>query len=639
MKFDRNVYLSNIDLNEAKEKMLEKFALELYKPKTEILTVDDALDRITYKPVYARISSPYFNASAMDGISVIAKRTFGADERNPIALKINQDFIYVDTGDVIENPFDSVIMIEDVIYVDNERVKIIKAASPWQHIRPIGEDIVVSEMIVPSRHQINPFDIGSLLCGGITEIEVIKKPLIGILSTGTEIIEAEDKIEEGKIIDSNSRMFIAMTKKIGAKPNRYKPIIDDYELIKQRIVEATKENDIVVVIAGTSAGREDYISSIIKELGEIIVHGIAIKPGKPAIIGVINNKPIIGVPGYPVSAYIVFSQIVEPLIAEYLKTKEQKKEIVDAIISRRLVSSLKNLEFVRMKLGNVSGKLITTPLNRGAGVTMSLVKADGVAIINKETEGIEAGETIKIELLKDIDTINNTIVSIGSHDVIMDVIASLIAERNRQSSLSSAHVGSLGGIMAMKRGETHIAPIHLLDEKTGNYNTEYIKRYLKNQDVSIIKGVKREQGLMVAKGNPKKIKDVSDLVNDNIIFVNRQKGSGTRILLDYKIKELGLDSAKIIGYEREMTTHMMVASAVSSGSADVGLGIKSAAVAMGLEFVPVGEEEYDFVIHNEFLEEERIKNFIEILKSDCFASELKKLEGYSIENAGEIVAL
>ena len=639
MKFDRNVYLSNIDLNEAKEKMLEKFALELYKLKTEILTVDDALDRITYKPVYARISSPYFNASAMDGISVIAKRTFGADERNPIALKINQDFIYVDTGDVIENPFDSVIMIEDVIYVDNERVKIIKAASPWQHIRPIGEDIVVSEMIVPSRHQINPFDIGSLLCGGITEIEVIKKPLIGILSTGTEIIEAEDKIEEGKIIDSNSRMFIAMTKKIGAKPNRYKPIIDDYELIKQRIVEATKENDIVVVIAGTSAGREDYISSIIKELGEIIVHGIAIKPGKPAIIGVINNKPIIGVPGYPVSAYIVFSQIVEPLIAEYLKTKEQKKEIVDAIISRRLVSSLKNLEFVRMKLGNVSGKLITTPLNRGAGVTMSLVKADGVAIINKETEGIEAGETIKIELLKDIDTINNTIVSIGSHDVIMDVIASLIAERNRQSSLSSAHVGSLGGIMAMKRGETHIAPIHLLDEKTGNYNTEYIKRYLKNQDVSIIKGVKREQGLMVAKGNPKKIKDVSDLVNDNIIFVNRQKGSGTRILLDYKIKELGLDSAKIIGYEREMTTHMMVASAVSSGSADVGLGIKSAAVAMGLEFVPVGEEEYDFVIHNEFLEEERIKNFIEILKSDCFASELKKLEGYSIENAGEIVAL
>ncbi|MGV8147294.1 MAG: molybdopterin biosynthesis protein [Alkaliphilus sp.] len=639
MKFDRNVYLSNIDLNDAKEKMLEKFAAKLQKPKTEILTVDDALGRITYKSVFAKISSPYFNASAMDGISVIAKKTIGADERNPIILKINQDFIYVDTGDVINNPFDSVIMIEDVIYVDKERVKINKASSPWQHIRPIGEDIVASEQIVPSLHKITPFDIASLLCGGITEIEIIKKPQIAILPTGTEIIEAEDKIEEGKIIDSNSRMFIAMTKRIGAKANRYKPIIDDYELIKQKIVVATKENDIIIVIAGTSAGREDYISSIIKELGEVIVHGIAIKPGKPAIIGLVNNKPIIGVPGYPVSAYVVFKQIVEPLIAEYLRAKEPKGEIAEAILSRRLVSSLKHLEFIRMKLGNVSGKLIATPLNRGAGVTMSLVKADGVAIISKETEGIEAGETIKIELLKDIDMINNTIVSIGSHDVIMDIIASLITEKNKQYSLSSAHVGSLGGIMATKREETHIAPIHLLDEKTGTYNTEYVKKYLKNQNIYLVKGIKREQGLMVAKGNPKNVMGIIDLVNDDIVFVNRQKGSGTRILLDYKIKELGLDSANIMGYEREMTTHMMVASAVSSGSADVGLGIKSAATAMGLEFILVGEEEYDFAINDKFLKEERVKIFIDVLKSDIFVDELKKLEGYSIENAGEIITL
>ncbi len=637
MNFDRNIYLTNIDLGDAKEKMLKKFAVQLQEPKTEVLAVDDTLGRITYKSVFAKISSPYFNASAMDGIAVTSKKTFGADERNSITLRINQDFVYIDTGDVIKNPFDSVIMIEDVICVDEERVKINKASSPWQHIRPIGEDIVASELIVPSCHKISPFDIASLLCGGITEIEVVKKPLIAILPTGTEIIEAEDKIEEGKIIDSNSRMFIAMTKQIGAKANRYKPIVDDYELIKHKILEATKNNDIVVVIAGTSAGREDYISSIIKELGEVIVHGIAIKPGKPAIIGLINDKPIIGVPGYPVSAYIVFKQIVEPIISEYLRAKEQKIEVVEAILSRRLVSSLKHLEFVRMKLGNVSGKLIATPLSRGAGVTMSLVKTDGVAIIDKEIEGIEAGETIKIELLKDIDMINNSIVSIGSHDVIMDVIASLVTEQDKQYSLSSAHVGSLGGIMAMKRGETHIAPIHLLDEKTGRYNTAYVKKYLKNQNISIIKGVKREQGLMVEKGNPKNIKGLSDLRNDDVVFINRQKGSGTRILLDYKMKEVGLDSANVVGYEREMTTHMMVASAVSSGSANVGLGIKSAATAMGLDFIPVGEEEYDFAIDDKFLKEERIKIFIDVLKSDTFADELKKLEGYSIENAGDII--
>jgi len=627
MNFDRNIYLTNIDLSDAKEKMLKKFAVQLQEPKTEVLAVDDTLGRITYKSVFAKISSPYFNASAMDGIAVTSKRTFGADERNSITLRINQDFVYIDTGDVIKNPFDSVIMIEDVVYVDEERVKINKASSPWQHIRPIGEDIVASELIVPSYHEISPFDIASLLCGGITEIEVLKKPLIAILPTGTEIIEAEDKIEEGKIIDSNSRMFIAMTKQIGAKANRYKPIVDDYELIKQRILEATKNNDIVVVIAGTSAGREDYISSIIKELGEVIVHGIAIKPGKPAIIGVINEKPIIGVPGYPVSAYIVFKQIVEPLISEYLRAKEQKREVVEAILSRRLVSSLKHLEFVRMKLGSVSGKLIATPLSRGAGVTMSLVKADGVAIIDKNIEGIEAGETVKIELLKDIDMINNSIVSIGSHDVIMDVIASLVTEQDKQYSLSSAHVGSLGGIMAMKRGEVLFSFKFWLKQTCG---------ILKKQNISIIKGVKREQGLMVEKGNPKNIKGLSDLGNDDVVFVNRQKGSGTRILLDYKMKELGLDSANVVGYEREMTTHMMVASAVLSGSADVGLGIKSASTAMGLEFISIGEEEYDFAIDDKFLKEERIKIFIEVLKSNTFADELKKLEGYSIENAGKI---
>ncbi|WP_432402238.1 molybdopterin biosynthesis protein [Wukongibacter sp. M2B1] len=637
-KFERKVYLSNVELDEAKELFFKEIEESIKDREIELISVYDSLDRITARPVFARISSPFFNASAMDGIAVKSKKTYGADERSPKALRLNKDFIYVDTGDVIKDPYDSVIMIEDVIPVDGETVQIIKAASPWQHVRPMGEDIVASEMIVPAYHRITPMDIGALLCGGILEIEVTKKIKVGIIPTGTEIIEPEDEIAPGKIIDSNSRMFEAMTKSYGGVPKRYKPVPDEYELIKNKILYAVQENDIIVINAGSSAGTEDYTSKIIDEIGKLIIHGVAIKPGKPAILGKVNGKPVIGIPGYPVSAYIVFEAFVKPLIYKLRNCKESKSQSIEAILSKRLMSSLKHLEFVRMKLGKVKGKLIATPLNRGAGVTMSLVKADGIAKIPKNLEGIDAGEKIKIELLKDLESINNTIVSIGSHDIIMDILGSMIHENYREINLSSAHVGSLGGIMAMRRGEAHIAPIHLLDEKTGTYNRAYVKKYLKNIDISLVKGVRRLQGLMVRKGNPKNINSIEDLVREDIVFVNRQKGSGTRILLDFKLKEFEIYSNNIIGYDREMTTHMTVASAVLSGSADVGLGIKSSAEAMGLDFIPIGEEEYDFVLLTEFLEDEKIKEFIRTLKSEEFAEKLLKLGGYKIEDPGRVVS-
>jgi putative molybdopterin biosynthesis protein len=636
-KFERNIYLSNVELDEAKELFFHEIKESINNRKTEIVRVYDALDRITAKPVFAKISSPYFNASAMDGIAVVSKNTHGAHERSPKTLKRNEDFIYIDTGDIIEHPYDAVIMIEDVIPIDEETIEIIKAASPWQHVRPTGEDIVASEMIVPAYHKIRPVDMGAMLCGGILEIQVIKRPRIGIIPTGTEIIDPEEEIAPGKIIDSNSRMFEAMIKNYGGIPQRYKPVSDEYDLIKSKILEAIKENDMVIVNAGSSAGSEDYTSMIINDIGKLIVHGVAIKPGKPAILGCIEGKPIVGIPGYPVSAYIVFEAFVKPLVYEYQTIKEVRKQRAEGILSKRIMSSLKHLEYVRMKLGNVSGNLIATPLNRGAGIMMSLVKADGIAKIPKNVEGIEAGEIIEIELLKDLESINNTIVSIGSHDLIMDIIANMIHERYPDVNLSSAHVGSLGGIMAIKRGEAHISPIHLLDEVTGTYNREYIKKYLKGRKVCLIKGVKRIQGLMVKKNNPKDINCIEDLIREDIVFVNRQKGSGTRILLDYKLKELNIDSSKIRGYGREMTTHMTVASAVLSGTADVGLGILSSARAMGLDFIPIGEEEYDFAIPSEFLKDQKTKRFIEVLKTKEFVQKLEALGGYKIEEAGRII--
>ncbi len=633
---ERNLYLSNMDIDEALKLFLERAGVET---RNDTLAVINSLGRIAAKPVFAKYSSPNFNAAAMDGIAVKAVDTYGATEVNPIILEKGVHYKYVDTGDPITEPFDAVIMIEDVTEVGDDALKIIASAYPWQHIRPIGEDIVAHEMIIPSNHPIRPVDIGALLSGGITEICVYKKPKVGIIPTGTEVVEPGEKLELGDIFESNSRMFENLIIEYGGEPNRYEPVPDDYGLLRQTIEEAVDENDIVIINAGSSAGSEDFTKTLVEDLGELLTHGIAAKPGKPAVLGIIKDKPVLGVPGYPVSAYIVFETFAKPLIMKRAGKKPLKEEYAEAILSRRLISSVQNREYVRIKLGKVGQNLIATPLSRGAGVTMSLVRADGILEIPQTGEGHEAGEKVKIRLLKDMADISNTIVSIGSHDLIMDIIGNLMHEKNSVYNLSSAHVGSMGGIMALKRGEAHMAPIHLLDEETGEYNISYIKKYLPDKKMALIKGVKRIQGMMIKKGNPKDIKDIEGLKRDDIVFANRQKGAGTRILTDFLLKKAGIDGEEIQGYEREMTTHMAVAAAVASGSADIGMGVYSAAKAMELDFIPIGEEDYDFAIPVEFLEQDMIQLFLEVIVSESFKDSLKEMGGYGTDNTGEIIKI
>lgn len=636
---ERSIYLSNMEADKAKKMFMERIKRYARKQVHERVKVLEAQGRISAEAVFAKLSSPNFNAAAMDGIAVRAVFTFGASETTPLRLKKDKDFIYINTGNPIREPYDAVIMIEDVVSIDSETIEIIKPAAPWENVRPIGEDIVAGEMIVPANHKIRPVDIAAMLSGGITEIEVIKKPRVAIIPTGSEIVEPEEGYKEGKVIESNSRMFEGMVRENGGEPVRFKPVPDDYELLKSRIAEAIKENDIVLVNAGSSAGSEDYTVNIIRELGEVLIHGIATKPGKPAILGIIDEKPVIGIPGYPVSAYLVFELFAKPLIRSYLKQLERNADTVEAILSRRLVSSLKHTEYVRLKLGMVDDKLIATPLNRGAGVTMSLVRADGILVIPQNSEGVEAGEKVTVELMKNIDDIRNTIVSIGSHDLIMDIIGSLIHRRNSKYNLTSAHVGSMGGLMSLRKGEAHMAPIHLLDEASGLYNISYIKRLLPNEEMTLIKGVKRIQGIMVKQGNPKNIKDFNDLVRGDVVFVNRQKGAGTRILVDYLLKKEGINQENIIGYDREMTTHMSVAASVSSGAADAGVGVFSAAKTMGLDFIPIGEEEYDFAVPSKYIDNDMFLLFIDILRSEEFKSILADLGGYGSEGIGDIIRI
>ncbi|SHJ43812.1 molybdopterin molybdochelatase [Geosporobacter subterraneus DSM 17957] len=638
-KDDRNLYLSNVAVEEALGLFFQKIRQSNELVKIEYIEAIAALGRVTALPVFARLSSPNYNASAMDGIAVRAEATYGASERNPLQLKKHQDYITVDTGDPIFEPYTAVIMIEDVVEIDEETVEIIQAAAPWQHIRPIGEDIVAKEMILPAKHRIRPMDIGALLSGGITEIAVYRKPTVGIMPTGSEIIEPYETMEIGKIIESNSRIFEGLVIELGGRPKRYRPVPDDYGSLKNQILEAIAENDILIVNAGSSAGSEDYTVKLIRELGEVLVHGIATKPGKPTILGFIQGKPVLGIPGYPVSAYFVFDTFAKPLIHYYLGQPLPVRPSVKAVLSKRTVSSLKHREYIQVKLGQVEGQFIATPLNRGAGVTMSLVRADGILVIPQNSEGVEAGEAVNIELLKPLEVIERTLVSIGSHDLIMDLIANHMHDREDGYDLSSAHVGSLGGIMAIKRGEAHLAPIHLLDESTGEYNVSFVKRYLPGGKMSLIKGVKRIQGFIVQKGNPKNIKDFTDLQRADIQFVNRQRGAGTRILTDYELSKRNIEPESISGYDREMTTHMAVAAAVASGTAHVGVGVLSAAQALDLDFIPIGEEAYDFVTYSKYLNTPGVRTFIQVLQSKALQEELAVLGGYKFEDTGKVIEI
>lgn len=639
----RNLYLKTTPVEKAGEKYMR--ALETagcLKPQTEIIDTYESLDRITAEAIYAKCCSPLFNGAAMDGIAVKSAETIGASEERPLTLEQGRDYKIIDTGDPIKSPFDAVVMAEDVIEESgSDRVMITRSVPGWQHVRPIGEDIAAGEMLLPSHHTIRSVDIGVLLAGGILEVKSFKKPQVSIIPTGTEIIMPHENPKEGDIIDSNSGMFAAMVTEAGGIPHRCGIVPDDYEQIKKAVLRETETSDLIIINAGSSAGTEDYTVHVLREIGDVIIHGVAMKPGKPVILAIVQGKPVIGLPGYPVSAYLAFENFVLPVLQKMAgrdrSGRSTARKTVKAVLSKRIVSSLKHREYVRVKVGKVGDKFVCAPLARGAGAAMSLVRADGFCIIPQESEGFEAGETVDVELYTDIAQIENTLVSIGSHDMIIDVMNDMMAERFPGMNLSGTHVGSMAGLLALSRGETVIAPTHLLDEETGEYNISYIEKIFPGEEMALIKGVDRIQGIMVKKGNSLGIKGVEDLTR--VRYVNRQRGAGTRFLLDYKLKQAGITPDMIDGYDKEAATHMAVAALVASDEIDAGMGIKPAADAMGLDFVEIGTEEYDFAIRGENLELPQVKAFREILESGELHEKLAEMGGYGWQQAGRIVKI
>jgi len=632
-------YMKNTEIGEALKLYLDEIVALCSFPGNEEINVQDSLGRYTAQAIFAHISAPHYNSCAMDGIAVRAKDTFGATDTTPVFLKELKDFIRVDTGDKLPEEFDCVVMIEEVVETGDGTVKLVTAASPWQHVRQIGEDMCAGEMILPSNTLIEPATIGAMLAAGVLKATVKRKPVVALIPTGNEIVKPAADVKPGQIIEFNSAVFSAMFKQWNVDTKVFDIVPDDPVIIKDSIVKACEQCDLVVINAGSSAGRKDFAAGAIAKAGKVIAHGIAIRPGKPTILGIVANKPVVGVPGYPVSGVIVLEKIVKPVIDFLTSNEHVKRATVSAVLSRRVVSSLKYAEFIRVKLGEVNGKTIATPLNRGAGIITSLVKADGLMEIPLNEEGLEAGSLIDIELYKRYEEIRNTVVVSGSHDFLIDAVSDIMKRKHSKYSLSSSHVGSMGGVMAIKRGEAHMAGIHLLDENTGEYNTPYVRKYFSDRNIALIKCVRRSQGLLVANGNPKGIKCLSDLSDKSVKYVNRQKGSGTRVLFDFLLKKEGIDPQSIEGYDRESFTHISVATLIASNSADAGLGVYTAAKVYGLDFIPICDEEYDFIVPEEFLNLDRITFFIDILKSAEFRRALDFMGGYSVCDPGEIVRI
>jgi putative molybdopterin biosynthesis protein len=629
--YKRKIYLEDKPRLLARDEILEAFKLT---PDQESIPVSEALGRVTAEPIFARVSMPHYHASAMDGVAVVAERTYTAHEQSPLRLSLGEEFCFVDTGNAIPSPFNAVIMIENVNMVDEETIEIIEPATPWQHIRPIGEDIVQEEMLFPQGHILRPADLGVLLASKQTVIPVAKKPLVAIIPTGNELVEADSDLSSGKIIEFNGTVFANFVKDWGGEPKLRNIVKDDPEKIKAALLEAVETSDIIVINAGSSAGSKDYTVHMIGELGTVFTHGVAARPGKPVILGKINEKIVVGVPGYPVSAYLALEWFVRPLICKYLQIPEPKRQTLEVKLGRRIVSSMGAEDFVRMNIGYVNGQYVANPLTRAAGVTMSYVRADGLLIVPTNVSGYEQGETAEVELLRPLEEIKNAIVFVGSHDMTIDLLSSQLKHSRTDMKIVSSHVGSMAGLMAIRKGEAHVAGIHLLDPESKEYNVSYVKKVLAGQDVVLYPFLKRKQGWILPKGNPIEIQNVMDIAEKQADFVNRQKGAGTRILFDLLLKEAGLTSEQITGYEREMFSHLAVAAEVKGDTRGVGLGIYPAAKAMDLEFLPISDEEYDLVMTRSFYESESGRLLLEMIQSEAFKQQVEKIGGYVVvENA------
>ncbi len=603
------------------------------------VSLADAVGRVTAAPIWATRSSPAYDAAAMDGIAVRAADTIGAGPTTPLHLHPD-DFEVVDTGDALPADRDAVVMREHVHHLatdDGPRAEIRAAAPPYHHVRSIGEDVATGELLLPEGHRLRPVDIAAAAAAGATEVLVRRAPVVAVIPTGDEVRSVGTDTAPGELTDTNSLMLVAQAREVGCDASAVSIQPDDPAVIAAALRAAAAAADLVIIIAGSSAGRDDHTAQVVADVGVVAVHGVAVKPGHPVVLGACDGTPVVGAPGYPVSAALTFDIFAAPLLATLQGAAPQARPTTTARLARKLASVVGMDDWVRVRLGRVGAGLVATPLPRGAGVLTSLVRADGLLVVSSGVEGHHAGEDVEVQLLRGLPEIDRTIVTIGSHDMVLDLAASDLRATDPRLTLASSNVGSLGGLVALRDGLCHLAGSHLLDPTTGTYTLPYVERLLADEDVVVVRLVHRDQCLLVAPGNPLGISGIADLARDDMRYVNRQRGAGTRVLLDHELSQRDLHPEEIDGYTREEHTHLGVAAAIAAGRADTGLGIVAAARAFDLDVVHVTHEPYDLVTTAEVWADPLLDPLRDLLASPAFRSAVHDLGGYGVEEMGRII--
>lgn len=635
---ERNFYLNDIPMTVAQQRLQDALrqADKHHPLEAERVGLRHANGRILAEAVWARRSSPHFHASAMDGYAVFASDTIGATETSSKSLTLPEQAIPVNTGSPLPTGKNAVVMIEHVQQVDALTISITQAVVPFQHVRLMGEDIVETELVLPASHRIRPVDLGAIAGCGHHEVWVRRRPHVILIPTGSELVKADQNPHEGQLIEFNSLILSAQIEEAGGIASVMDIIPDEPDSLMDALQTATDQQPhLILILSGSSAGSKDFTSSVIGQLGTVLVHGVAVRPGHPVIMGMAKHIPIIGVPGYPVSATLTAEIFILPLLHQWLglhPTVYATLPSLVATLTQKLNSPIGDDDFVRVSLAKIGDTFLATPISKGAGAITSLVRADGIAHVPRLTEGVEAGGTISVRLYRPLSEIENAVVLMGSHDPMLDLLGQfLLLEHGIR--LTSSNVGSLGGLIALRRNHAHGAGTHLLDPVTGDFNIPYVKQYLAGQSILLVTFAEREQGLLVQRGNPLGITSIADLTR--VKFINRQRGAGTRILLDDTLKKLEIAPSQIQGYTHEEFTHLGVAAAVSSGIGDCGLAIRQAAVALGLDFVSVGWERYEIAIPLPHQSHPGIQAILTQLSNTAFLSALANQAGYRTDLSGQ----
>ncbi len=648
-----------VSIEEAKKRLYSNYVA---KPKKEVIPLLRAGGRVLAEDVTASIDVPSFDRAAMDGYALRALDTFYSDEEKPSTLKLvgyvlageNKkvelkagECAGIATGAPIPKGANAVVMVE-YTHMEKDNVKIYRPVAPGENIMAAGSDIMRGELILRAGATLSPRETGVLAAIGITGVHVYKKPRVALISTGDEIVEPGSDLEYGKIYDVNARAIGDAVVENGGEVEFLGIVKDKPEPLLRTLKEAVAGNyDLIIASGGTSAGVGDISYRVFDDLGEpgVVVHGIAIKPGKPTIIAFARGKPIFGLPGYPTSAMIVFDVFVAPLLRALVGVGKRSLRKINAKAAMRFYSGRGRYEYMLVNLVKGSEDDYSAyPLLTGSGAITTFAEADGFIEIHENTEMVAEGTSLDVILLSDtIKPADLTI--IGSHCIGIDLILSM-ASKTASLSAKVINVGSSGGLAAARRGESDISGTHLIDESTGEYNRPFLRKLRVADKVYLVRGYDREQGFLIAKGNPKGIESMEDLFRSGVSFINRNPGSGTRVLLDLELtnraekKGTNLKTVieKINGYEIEAKSHSAVAAAVAFGRADIGLAIKTVAEHYSLDFIPLREEKYDFAIPKDRMDKPAVKRFLDVLHSNELSRKLEKTPGLKTTNeTGKII--